>query len=317
MLFYVIWSVKIKLTSKTGEEGLLPIGFFIVLLGIMAMTETFYSKKGWELFYVIIALIYLAGYFVYNFMIQYLHFMKTNEGSAANIPEQEIFYSGMKQTLVFTFAGTLIMFFTANLGWFSQIMSIIGDWILNLLRALFSGFHYEVVEEGEKMAMEQVMQSLDGIGEVQGPSIFLLILEKMVTIIAVVVVAAVTVAVVIGIYKFLRGHFQLVEKKEKKKLQSNQDIREKCDAKASKKEKTSWFTFLSNREKIRKLYRKRVLQGKAAIIGDIDQIHLECMTAKECCDKLGAENLKKMYEKARYSEEEISNLDVRKAKIFF
>ena len=40
----------------------------------------------------------------------------------------------------------------------------------------------------------------------------------------------------------------------------------------------------------------------------------EYMTAKECCDRLAEQNLKQMYEKARYSIEDISAEDVRYAR---
>ena len=38
------------------------------------------------------------------------------------------------------------------------------------------------------------------------------------------------------------------------------------------------------------------------------------MTAKECCDRLSEQDLKRIYEKTRYSTEDISAEDVRLAR---
>ena len=77
----------------------------------------------------------------------------------------------------------------------------------------------------------------------------------------------------------------------------------------------SFFSFLDNKEKIRKIYKKRVTKEKATIVGTLDTENLKYYTAKECCDKLDAQNLQDVYDKVRYSEEEITADDVKAAKI--
>ena len=72
--------------------------------------------------------------------------------------------------------------------------------------------------------------------------------------------------------------------------------------------------FLSNEQRIRTLYKKRVIHDKAAIIGDKVEQELSYLTAKECCEKIGATDLKEVYEKVRYSSEKVTSEDVRRAK---
>ena len=102
---------------------------------------------------------------------------------------------------------------------------------------------------------------------------------------------------------------------ENEELQTGIDIRETCVIEKNKKEAADWFAFLKPREKVRKIYRKQVLKHKKDIIGENSSENLAYMTAEECCDKLSLEDLKLIYEKARYSAEEISAEDVKRIKL--
>ena len=113
----------------------------------------------------------------------------------------------------------------------------------------------------------------------------------------------------------MKEHFLPVKEEDKKTLQSNQDIRENCSIEKNEKNGKGWFGFLDNRERVRKLYRKKILKSSTKIIGNADQHHLEYLTAKECCDRISEDALKNIYEKARYSSEDITAEDIRIAKM--
>ena len=95
---------------------------------------------------------------------------------------------------------------------------------------------------------------------------------------------------------------------------SKQDVREKCTVERVLDRRKRHSLFLSNREKIRKLYRSRIWKQKWFLIGDENPRKLEYLTATECCDKLSDNALKYVYEKARYSSEKITGEDVKWAK---
>jgi len=95
----------------------------------------------------------------------------------------------------------------------------------------------------------------------------------------------------LGIRHLWKEFYKASEKEEK--AYSGIDIRETCTIEKTKKEGSNWFSFLNNREKIRKIYRKQVLKNKTVIIGDLVVENLGYMTAKECCDKFAAEQLQK------------------------
>ena len=71
---------------------------------------------------------------------------------------------------------------------------------------------------------------------------------------------------------------------------------------------------MNNRQKVRKIFRKRVLKNKKFLVGDRTEKQLEYLTAKECCERLSEQKLKIAYEKARYSNEEITAEDIRRLK---
>ena len=116
-------------------------------------------------------------------------------------------------------------------------------------------------------------------------------------------------------------YFHAVSKEENEELQTGIDIRETCIIEKNKKEAADWFAFLKPREKVRKIYRKQILKHKKDIIGENSPENLEYMTAEECCDKISSadkvsiKDLKLIYEKARYSAEEISAEDVKRIKL--
>lgn len=313
-IIYVILSVRNKMISKTGKTALIHPAFFFVVTAILSLWEMFVRNNQWEVIYIRMTFCYLIFYIIYFFVQQYLCFVESNEKNASNIPEQEMFLSGIKQTAVFAVGSSVILWISLNLDWFSKMMRKVGEWIVNMLRAFFSMFDFGVIEEVEKPLPDKMEVHTNGIGEAILPEFVLEIIAKIATIIAVVGVIAFVVFVVVVIYRFLRKYFQKVEKEKKIVLNTIGDIREQCKISEKKRERNLFVGFLNNRDKVRKLFRKTIVKQKSQIIGTLSEEQLRFVTAKECCEKIQAEGLKQIYEKARYSDEEITAEDVRKAK---
>ena len=72
VLFYSIWSIYLKMSSKMGKQELIPAPFVIVLIGILEMIEKIRSKNDWAIYYLIIAFVYLLAYFIHYFVNQYM-----------------------------------------------------------------------------------------------------------------------------------------------------------------------------------------------------------------------------------------------------
>lgn len=313
VLIYMVWSLKIRLTEKNGKDDSLFVSpvFSICVLGVLALMENFLCKKGWQNYYVAAILIYLGCYFVHHFIAEYLRFLRVNESSATNIPEREIFFSGLKQTLLFAGICLVVLLLTANIEWLASILSVVGRGLKALLTWLLSG-EMEYSETTVTQTMEQMQGNMmDGMSEDTEPFFIWVLLEKIVLFLVPIAIIALVVFSAVSIFRFLWRRFHEERVREEKKVQDSRDVREALVIESEKKDRAGLFSFLNNRQKVRKLYKKRVLKSKEDIIGALNTEDLEYMTARECCDKIAAENLKKVYEKARYSDAEITAEDIK------
>jgi len=118
----------------------------------------------------------------------------------------------------------------------------------------------------------------------------------------------------IRLIRFLQERFGRKLKKPEAGLAGLGDIREKCEIIRKKSERKAFFSFLTPRERVRRIYKKRVLEDKELLIGEDDCRRLNTFTAGECGRLLGAGRMTGIYEKARYSEEKCTAEDVREAK---
>ena len=314
-LFYIVRSIAVKMAGKGASEGAFPPFYSMIIIGMAAFAHNFWSERNWDIYYLTAAFIYLGCYFIYYFMEQYMYFMSVNQFSASNIPEFEIFSSGMKQTLMFSAGGMGLLFLTANVEWVSYIA-------VNLFRELiaFTGIMYDIFgpkgqqsqsfqEETLETGTQEVLVDAEGTNPIW--DLFWKILEYVVMVVLIAAIVAVVAYGLVKGYKFLRNHFASNKKEEEHVLQTGRDIRETIAV--DKEERTGFklFTFRNYTEKVRKLYKKHVLKNKSAIIGDLDAENLNNLTAKECCDKLSAVELQGVYEKARYSDELVTAEDLK------
>lgn len=315
-IVYVVWSIKVGIIVQGRGDGVIGPVAMTPILGIMLLIEVFSSQKGWEGIYIAIAILYAAGYCIHLFVSRYLDFMTVNESSAANIPETEIFKQGFCFSSMYVTGVVAFLVLLANVQWFHGIDS----WIVSRIGSVFRKFFKTafISERAEKqklqmaMSAEQEAPDVEMLLEKGEATISRLNLEEPIIIGGILILAALAVFGIVKGIRYLWKGFRKTPESEG--IKDGIDIRETCTIEKTKKEESNWFAFLNNREKIRKLYRKRVLKNKVAIIGDMAIKNLEYMTAKECCDIFSAAQLKKGYEKARYSAEEITSDDVRTAK---
>lgn len=303
------------LTHRPQKLWAPPI--FIVLLQVMFWLEKIMKANDWESFYIATALLYLMGCFFYYFIDKFLQFLSLNEKSASNIPKKQILQSGMKQTLVFGTGSLTVLLLTANIDWVKKIADRIGNRLLQILIAIFADA--PMPPAPEEVPVEDVQNTASDIGTVVDREMFPVFVQEM----AKTVVTGVVFLAFIGgcillmllIFEFIKMYLTPQKrKKNPQELKDDEDVREYCGYEKRSNKKEHVFLFLNHREKIRKIYQKKVLRRKKELIGENAQ-QLQFMTAKECCDRLAEQNLKRIYEKARYSAEEITGEDVKIAKI--
>ena len=300
-------------TRKTPQLILPPM--FIILLGVMSMVEKIMTTHDWSAYYYVITFVYMIGYFLFYFTKKFLDFLQLNQNTASNIPIADIFQNGIGLTAFFTACSSVILLVSANIDWIKAIADKIWSGILMILGYIFSGIETQPPLEGK----EELTQKDPQMGGVNMSDV---IPEQTLDGIRNIMIAFLIVAIIIGfilfvyyVYYVIKGIERTERQKNKNgKLPENEDVREHCGIEKKVQRKASSFIFRNNREKIRRLYQKKVIKHRKELIGEKEQQQLKYLTAKECCDKLSEQQLKLVYEKARYSEEVISAEDVRFAK---
>ena len=84
------------------QPTLVPPAMFVIILGILSLTEKIMTKHDWSRDYYVILFVYFMGYFVYYFTKRFLDFLKLNQNTASNIPIQDIFQNGIGLTVLFS-----------------------------------------------------------------------------------------------------------------------------------------------------------------------------------------------------------------------
>lgn len=315
VLIYVIWSVKIRLTQKDMEMELISPIIIIGAMAVLSLVSAYFMDDRWQGTYVLAIGIYLIGCSLYYFLEQYLGFLAVNASTTANLPKKAIFSSGMKQILGYAAISAAVFGAAANIEWFYRLWTLIKQGILRLLRWLFSLIRWEEGEESLSVQeAETLPEEMSMIGESGESSIFWEVMEKLLLIACAVGLTVLLIWAIRKLSQYLWAKFHEEKPKRAPEEEQTLDIREDCGIERKHPAARSWLAFLDHREKIRKIYRKKVLKGKAQIIGDRAPKALEHFTARECCEKLSDGGLQKAYEKARYSEEGITAEDVKLAK---
>lgn len=313
IIVYVALAIRKKMTENPEIVELLSPFVFVTIVAAATIKGHSYAGQTLGLTWV-----YLVGFFVYYFLTVYLQFVTINEKSASNMPEKELFIQGMKQVGVFSGIAIVLASLTSNTNWLSKLLSKLGDLVIAFLKYIFSGIGEAIHEESVSQTPSVDTGPEEIFGAVEYSELWLKIrdlLEIVYKVFIFVLVVAILYYSIRSMIQFVKQNFTKVGKKpEAIQILSNKDIRESCGKEHEKKEKRSLLGFLSNEQRIRTLYKKRVLHEKEKIIGDRVQQELSYLTAKECCEKIEATELKEMYEKVRYSAEKVTSEDVRRAK---
>lgn len=300
------------ITKKTAK--LIPPWMGIFLLGVMSLIEKIMTVQDWGVYYYVIAFVYLLVYYVYYFSDKFLGFLRLNQSTASNIPIADIFQNGVGLTVLFSACSSVILLISANLDWVRVIADRIWIGISALLRSIFSRINTQKLPPQREEDIPPEPQINDG-----GISDY--IPENTMDNFRNAVLILLCIAIIIGFILFLYYVYWVIksleksqiEKNRKGKLPENEDVREYCGIEKNTQRKGGALVFLNNRQKVRKLYQKKIFKRKKELVGEQER-ELKYLTAKECCDRLSEQQLKLVYEKARYSEESITAEDVRLAK---
>ena len=311
---YAVYSFYLRIkTEERLDEGM-PPAVAVGIAGIGLLLQHYQGIAEWESYYVPPIIIFLGVYFVELYLEQYIHFMIVNESSKGRMPEKQMFRSGISMVIVFAVVVMIILLLTSDLGWAGDIASALKMLLIWLLKLLPKGEK----ETAQVEVVEQEMAAKGDMGLIQAedtePSVIWLVLEKVVIVLACVLLIAICLAAIYALVRFLYDRFKQTLDKEAEELDEVNDVREKCEVEHFRKERKPIFEFLSTRERIRRMYKKEVWAARMQLVKDGSPAFLKRLTPKECGESMQREELARVYEKARYSQEECTAGDIKRAK---
>lgn len=314
---YLIYSLTLRLKHHSVYSEGLSFPFGVGLSAIASLIQRYQGTRGWENYYHISLIVGIALYFIIHYIENYLDFLSKNKSSAGFLPTAEMFHSGMGLVLFYTLSGIVILLISTQFEWLAGILRPIKDLLLRFLRYLFSrGAHSE--EEAPPMEQEQMPNQggMDDMALPEGGESF-----WFWKVLEVVMIALFACAALVLLFLLLRKLFRLIQRYmtlhyQEQELQSEDafDLREKCGIeKDTQRKSKGLFSALSPRERVRRLYKKK-LTAAAARMEPGDRDSLEFHTAREWERKLSLDGMADLYEQARYSDREITGTDVKKMK---
>lgn len=316
-LGYLISShiLRLKYDALFSEAIHLPVG---VGIGAFSIFFIHYVEiRNWENCYIFSLIGGIVLYFITYYIERYLNFLSMNESSAGYLPAAEMFRSGLGLVILYTLVGAVILTLSSQFEWLAGILQPLKNLLIRFLRFLFSG-HAMTEEEAEIPLVEE--QPENNMGEMNLPEAgepFWLwkVLEYVFIVALICAICAAAAVLLIKLVKLIIQYLNLHrERIGNIETEDAWDLREKCGLERNKeKKRQSLFSALSPRERIRKLYKKKLL-ASASGLSETERNRMGIYTAREWEDILKAEGMAQLYGLARYSRREITGAEVKKMK---
>lgn len=317
-LGYLLYSHTLRLKhDELFSNGVhLPAG-----VGIAAFSAFFVhylELRDWDDQSVIALIAVIALYFIIYYIDHYLNFLAVNESSAGFLPAAEMFHSGMGLVLAYTLLAAGILMLSSQFAWLAGILQPVKALLLRFLRFLLSGKGEESEEEIEIPIIEELQNDNADemtLPEATEPFWLWKVLEVIAIAVLIVVISVAVVLSLIKLFQLIRQYLNLhLQKELDAESEDACDFREKCGLEHnSEKKRQSLFNVLSPHERIRKLYKKKLLSS-APRLSEEDRNRMDIYTAKEWERKLETRGMSDLYEQARYSDRAVTGADVKRMK---
>ena len=317
VVFFAV-SVYFKMTSHVPEDGVL----FVAMTAILAIAAYFIALSGSGEkaagYIALLAIIYVVYFMTHEYIAGYINYIKNNEVSNQSIPKQHIFKTSASTLVGFVtlFVGFALLLVKAN--WLSGFIGKIGNLIKRFIIWLLS-FAPEAMEQGtpqnESEAIEQMYEMGENVEPVYHlPPEIIELIDRIVTIGAYVIFGTFVIIITYALFRAVIAAFKV-------KRDDNEEevvlVKEKVTKiKKTRPEKKNRESQLSKNKKIRKMYEELVWKKNLGPKADKEEKKIVANRLKyqnpqeQCRYLVSGEAIRKMYEKARYSDKEITKNDV-------
>ncbi len=312
-LAYAVLSLMMQMKDKLYTAPIqLPVG--VAISAVAIWLQHYQGTKDWDSYYIFCLVGTISLFFVIFYLQHYLEFLAVNQSSAGYLPASEMFRSGLGLTLAYTFLGAVVLIVSTHFEWLSQIVSYLKEFMIWILRLLFSNLPQGSPEE-EQQIMEQFSDTpVDAFLPREEPFWLWGVLWHIVVFVFLAVVFLGVAKLLIRLLSWLRVFLVSHGSREDLHEESIFDVRERCEIEQKHgKKKQPFFGSLSSRERIRKLYKRKLLSSSVQM-PEKERNLLEYRTAREWESTLETEGMAEIYERARYSDREVTTMDVKQMK---
>lgn len=327
---YVIASLRIRLTYQEDGEGELTPGFMAAVAAVLFLVCSYLGSDAGCSRILWLALLWLPGHWIRMYLDNFLDYMRMNRQAAGAMPEERILRGGILAAGIYSIVSLAVLAACAQtslVAWMSEMVRKAGFSALKLFFFLLSLLP-ETKEEPLPAAQEAV-ENMSGMAlpAAEEAPMWLQILDKiLVTAVAVLILAGLAVLLVMLVRYVIRSFYG--RERIKKEIRRDDFVEE--EERLSQKKETSKMRLPviggTPSQRVRKIFKRTV---KAAF-PDQDNVELAaktvrelaqlCIGAQEESAQAGAEKkreawaaLTALYERARYTESQVTAEDVREA----
>lgn len=289
----------------------LPAGVALSLIAsIMRQTNQ------WNAYYSFSLIAVIGLFFIVFYMRQYLDYMTLNRGSAGNLPIGEIFHSGAGLVLAYTLFSVTVLVISTQFEWLAKLLKPVTDLFLQFLRFLLSKLiHPEDAAEEELTTIEEEARMIGDpqLPEPKGPFWIWQALQILFTVALLAALAFLALKLLMRLIRLLQEYLNRRMARQYAQDEETFDLREKCEpGKPAEKKRQSLGTAFTNKERIRRLYKRRLPSlCRRREAKERERSRLELLTAREWEKRLETDGMASVYEKARYSLQDVTAEDVR------
>ena len=312
-VYYVFSSIRMRYKRNTQYSSpiQLQVSIGITLVSILVFQKDIATTK-WILYYSIRLIAVIALFFIIFYIQRYLDFLNVNKSSAGILPAKDMFQSGLGLVLGYTGLSVIVLVLVMNIKSFSAWGEAIKSVFMKFLKWLFS-----LLPESDKrfMPTEQDTSTVgSGIFGDSGRTYLIWeVLQYLFLLALFIGLIVLLIKLILKLIEFVQGRFKKTVKSEVEEDEFI-DFREKVEIeKPVIKKKTNPFDAFSPTERIRKMYKKKLLASTYRM-SEAERDKLGIRTAKEWEAFLQTKGMATIYEDARYSGRALTPEDVKRMK---
>ncbi|MBR4343089.1 MAG: hypothetical protein IKP88_10395 [Lachnospiraceae bacterium] len=316
-LFYAVLSILKQNGGLEQEDDSYPIPVISLLICVPFFVLVITNYPEVTEMYRNLLICLFSMFFMQHYFGRYTKFVRLNERSAGFFPKSEIMGAGLKNVIIYVGISAGIFFIIANMDSLTRLWEFIsgkiGYYFKQLLKKIFSNPDKTPPESTplDYNDFDSLTTQL-GQGELREQSLFGRIMEKVIIILLILLI-------LYALYKLALKILSLLNFKidQPGVVVDNvvTDVRESCDKASLKENKKRQFKlFLTPAEKIRREYKKTTKEKVFRICKSGDTGRLAYFTSGECGTAMNRRDMADIYDRARYSDQEITEKDAEAMK---